>query len=122
MDTTCQEMDSDCSSFVADDAGEIRSEDRFALVIAHGGTCFAWFLAPLVVYFLKRDSSRRVAYEALQALLWSALGSIAAMATCGLAIPVFLVWHVLGAVCALGGRSFKYPLVAEVAHKHVYGW
>src|SRR6202012_2772508 len=97
---------------------EVRSEDRFALVLAHGGTCFAWFLAPLVVYFLKRDSSRRVAYEALQALLWSGLGTIVSLATCGLAIPVFLVWHLLGAVCALGGRSFNYPRVAEVAHQH----
>ena len=97
------------------------AEDRFALVLAHGGTCFAWFMAPLVVYFLKRESSRRVAYEALQALLWSALGSIVAFATCGLAIPVFLAWHVLGAVRALEGRPFEYPLVAEVARKHVYG-
>jgi uncharacterized Tic20 family protein len=97
------------------------SEDRFALVLAHGGTCFAWFLAPMVVYLLKRDSSRRVAYEALQALLWSALGSIVAIATCGLAIPVFLVWHVIGAVRAFQGRRFEYPLVAEVARKHVYG-
>jgi uncharacterized Tic20 family protein len=97
------------------------SENRLALVIAHGGTFFAWFLAPLAIYLLKRDSSPRVAYEALQALLWSALGSIVALATCGLAIPVFLVWHLLGALRALDGRSFEYPLVAEVARRHVYG-
>jgi uncharacterized Tic20 family protein len=96
-------------------------EDRFALVLAHGGTCFAWFLAPMIVYLLKRDSSRRVAYEALQALLWSALGTLVAIATCGLAIPVFLVWHVLGAIRACEGRPFEYPLVAEVAWTHVYG-
>lgn len=75
----------------------------------------------MVVYLLKRESSRRVAYEALQALLWSALGTIVAVATCGLAIPVFLVWHVIGAVRALEGRPFDYPLVADVARKHVYG-
>jgi uncharacterized Tic20 family protein len=109
MDTTFQDRDSSTS------------EDRFALVLAHGGTCFAWFLAPMVVYLLKRESSRAVAYEALQSLLWSALGSIAAVVTCGLAIPVFLVWHVLGAVRTLQGRPFEYPLVAEIARKHVYG-
>jgi uncharacterized Tic20 family protein len=97
------------------------SEDRCALIVAHGGTCFAWFLAPMLVYLLKRESSRRVAYEALQALLWSALGTIVAVATCGLAIPVFLVWHVIGALRAFEGRPFDYPLVAEVARKHVYG-
>ncbi len=98
----------------------LRDEDRIALLIAHGGTCFAWFLAPLVVYLLKRDSSRRVAYEAFQALLWSALGTVAAVATCGLAIPVFLVWHLLGALRAYEGRPFEYPLVAEAARRHVY--
>jgi uncharacterized Tic20 family protein len=103
------------------DRDSTSSDDRLALVLAHGGTCFAWFLAPLVVYLLKRESSPRVAYEALQALLWSALGSIVAIATCGLAIPVFLVWHVLGAIRALEGRPFAYPLVAEIAHKSVYG-
>jgi uncharacterized Tic20 family protein len=103
------------------DRDSTSSDDRLALVLAHGGTCFAWFLAPLAVYLLKRESSRRVAYESLQALLWSALGSVVAIATCGLAIPVFLVWHVLGAIRALEGRPFEYPLVAEIARKHVYG-
>src|SRR3984957_6507598 len=97
-----------------DDRDVSTQEDRLALVLAHGGTCFAWFLAPLLVYLLKRESSRRVACEALQALLWSALGTIVAVATCGLAIPVFLVWHVIGALRAFEGRPFDYPLVAEV--------
>src|SRR5580658_8024265 len=111
MDTLLQDQDRDSTT----------SEDRLALLIAHGGTCFAWFLAPLIVYLLKRESSRRVAYESLQALLWSALGTIASLATCGLAIPVFLVWHVIGAVRALSGQPFDYPLVADAARKHVYG-
>lgn len=114
MDTLFQDTDTPSTSSTS-------GEDRFALVLAHGGTCFAWFLAPLVVYLLKRESSRRVAYEALQALLWSALGSVVAIATCGLAIPVFLAWHVIGAVRALSGQRFEYPLVADVARKHVYG-
>ena len=110
-------------TFYQDDDRTLPSNngDRLALVIAHGGTFFAWFLAPLLVYLLKRDSSRRVAYEALQALLWSALGSVVAIATCGLAIPVFLVWHLIGAVKALNGQPYEYPLVADVARRHVYG-
>jgi uncharacterized Tic20 family protein len=104
-----------------EDRPSLRSDDRTALVIAHGGTCFAWFLAPLVVYIVKRESSPRVAYEALQALLWSLLGSLVALLTCGLAIPVFLAWHVIGAVRALQGRAFDYPLVADAARRQVYG-
>lgn len=110
-------------AMVLEDSNDLAptSDNRLALAIAHGGTCFAWFLAPLLVYLLKRDASPRVAYESLQALLWSALGSIVAIATCGLAIPVFLVWHVLGALKALDGKPFDYPLVAETARRHVYG-
>src|SRR5580700_3205362 len=96
-------------------------EDRLALVLAHGGTCFAWFLAPLLVYIVKRESSPRVAYESLQALLWSLLGSLVALLTCGLAIPVFLAWHVIGAVRAFEGKPYDYPFVADVARRQVYG-
>jgi uncharacterized Tic20 family protein len=102
-------------------APETRSEDKIARVIAHGGTVVAWFLAPLVVYLVKRDSSRAVAYEALQALLWSILGTLVSLATCGLAIPVFLVWHLVGAIRAIEGRRFDYPLVDGIARRHVYG-
>jgi uncharacterized protein len=119
MDTHFQ--DSDADSPIGDFQGSQAKDDRLALALAHGGTCFAWFFAPLVVYLLKRNSSRHVAFEALQALLWSGLGSIAAFATCGLAIPVFLVWHVIGAVRALEGQPFNYPLVADLARKQVYG-
>jgi uncharacterized Tic20 family protein len=99
----------------------LRSEDRMALVLAHGGTCFAWFLAPLFVFIIKRESSPRVAYESMQALLWSLFGSLVALLTCGLAIPVFLVWHIVGAVKAFEGKRFDYPIVAEIARKQVYG-
>ena len=96
------------------------SPDRIALVIAHGGTVFAWFFAPLLVYLLKRDD-REVACEALQSLLWSLLGTFVSLATCGLAIPIFLCWHVVAAIRALQGVRYEYPLVGDVARRHVYG-
>jgi uncharacterized membrane protein len=96
------------------------AQDRLALVIAHGGTVFAWFFAPLLVYLLRRDS-REVACEALQSLLWSLLGTCVSLATCGLALPVFLCWHVIAALRALDGVPYEYPLVGDVARRHVYG-
>ena len=33
------------------------SNERLAAAIAHGGTCVAWFVAPLVVYLIERDRS-----------------------------------------------------------------
>jgi uncharacterized protein len=92
------------------------SHERLAVLIAHAGTLFAWFLAPLVVYLLKRNESRYVEFHALQSLLWSLMGTLVAMATCGAAIPVFLVWHLVAAYRASEGVDYEYPIVGEIAH------
>jgi uncharacterized membrane protein len=73
----------------------------------------AWFLAPLTVFLLRRGD-RHVEFHALQSLLWSAAGTVAALATCGFAIPVFMVWHLLAAVKTANGEEYEYPLVGDV--------
>lgn len=96
------------------------SDERLAAFVAHAGTAVAWFLAPLLVYLLKRNDSKYVAEQALAALLWSILGTVLAALTCGLAIPVFLAFHLIAAVRALRGEPYLYPLVGESARKTVY--
>ena len=91
--------------------------ERIAAAIAHAGTCVAWFLAPLLVYLIERDRSAYASRQALGALLWAAFGTIVSFATCGLAIPVFLVVHLYAAFQALDGREFEYPLVTSVVQK-----
>jgi uncharacterized Tic20 family protein len=91
--------------------------ERIAAALAHGGTCVAWFFAPLLVWAIERDRSRFVAHQALQALLWSAFGTLVSLATCGLAIPLFMVFHVYAAICVLDGRDYEYPLVGDLAKK-----
>jgi uncharacterized Tic20 family protein len=91
--------------------------ERIAAAIAHGGTCVAWFFAPLVVYVIEKDRSPWATHQALQALLWSAFGTIVSLATCGLAIPLFLAVHIYAAVKALDGEGFEYPLVGDLAKK-----
>jgi len=93
------------------------SNERLAAAIAHGGTCFAWFLAPLVVYAIERDRSAYASHQAMQALLWSAFGTLVSVATCGLAIPVFMVFHVYAAIRSLDGEAYEYPVVGELARK-----
>jgi uncharacterized membrane protein len=89
--------------------------DRIAVLVAHGGTVFAWFLAPLVVYLVKRGDSRYVEFHALQSLLWSLAGTLVALATFGFAIPIFLVWHIVAAVKTARGESYEYPIVGDIA-------
>lgn len=97
------------------------SSERVAAVVAHAGTVVAWFFAPLVVYLVLPRSSQWARFQALQSLLWSLFGTVVSLATCGLAIPVFLVWHVMAAIKTLGGDEYAYPLVAGAAHRAVYG-
>jgi uncharacterized Tic20 family protein len=96
---------------------ETTSNERIAAAIAHGGTCVAWFLAPLLVYLIERDRSAYASRQALQALLWSGFGTLVSLATCGLAIPVFMAFHIYAAVQVLEGKEYEYPLVGDLARK-----
>jgi uncharacterized Tic20 family protein len=91
--------------------------ERIAAAIAHGGTVVAWFFAPLCVYLIERGRSPWAAHQAMQALLWSGFGTLVSVATCGLAIPFFMVFHVYAAVRALDGEGYEYPLVGDLARK-----
>lgn len=97
------------------------SSERVAATIAHAGTVVAWFLAPLVVYLVLPRDSRWARFHALQSLLWSLFGTVVSLATCGVAIPVFLVWHVIAAFKTMSGDEYEYPLVGDAARRAVYG-
>ena len=91
--------------------------ERIAAAIAHAGTCLAWFLAPLTVWLIERGRSSYAEHQALQALLWSGFGTIVSLATCGLAIPLFMAFHVYAAIRALEGEAYEYPIVGDLARK-----
>jgi uncharacterized Tic20 family protein len=91
--------------------------ERISAAIAHAGTLVSWFLAPLVVYFLERDRSEFASRNAMQALLWSGFGTLVSAATCGVAIPVFMAFHVYAAMKAWNGESYEYPLVGAIARR-----
>lgn len=86
--------------------------ERIIAAFAHGGTVFAWFLAPLVVYLLTRRESPRVARHAREALLWSAVGTLLGLVTFGLALPVFMVFHLLAAWRVYHGEPARYPILS----------
>ncbi len=88
--------------------------ERVAATLAHGGTVFAWFLAPLVVYLVARGQSPRVERHALEALLWSVAGTLLGLVTFGLAVPVFLVFHLVVAWKAYHGQAVRYPILSEL--------
>lgn len=89
------------------------AHDRALAALAHGGTLLAWFLAPLIVYVHARGTSEWLERQARDALIWSAIGTAVSMATCGLALPFFAVFHVIAAVKAYAGEHYRYPLLGD---------
>ena len=91
------------------------NNDRTAAIVAHAGTWFAWFLAPLLVWLIRRGESRYAEFHALQALLWSIFGTIVSAVTCGVAIPVFLAFHLYAAWKIYKGEEYEYPIAGDLA-------
>ncbi|HEY2365209.1 MAG TPA: hypothetical protein VGH87_02445, partial [Polyangiaceae bacterium] len=81
----------------------------------------AWFLAPLLVWVLRRGESRYAEFHALQALLWSIFGTVVSAVTCGVAIPVFLAFHMYAAWKIYKGEEYEYPIAGELARGMVSG-
>jgi len=124
------------------DPVSVTSEERTWGMLAHllAGVAlftglFSW-LPPLVVWLIKRDQSRFVAFHALQSfyfqLLWLAvmavLGGIAfalVFVLIGLLllplvaslICVPMIWSVVAAVKANNGEWYQYPLAGQWALK-----
>ena len=97
------------------------NNDRLAAIVAHAGTWFAWFFAPLLVWILRRGESRYAEFHALQALLWSIFGTVVSALTCGVAIPVFLAFHLYAAWKIYKGEEYEYPIAGELARGMVSG-
>ena len=95
--------------------------ERLAATIAHGGTAVAWFLcAP------HRIPCPSAGFP-VGALPRAAVASLVALGhprqrllTCGLAIPIFLGWHIVAAFKTLNSGGYSYPLVGEAAQRAVY--
>ncbi|HWL88997.1 MAG TPA: DUF4870 domain-containing protein [Polyangiaceae bacterium] len=98
----------------------LATNDKLAVLLAHGGTFVAWLLAPLIVYLIKKDESKHIEFHALQSLLWSISGTLLSLATCGLAIPLFMIFHGIAVWKTLEGVEYEYPLVGSFARKLVY--
>jgi uncharacterized membrane protein len=92
-----------------------RTVGTVAAVIAHAGAFFGWFLVPLCVWLLQRKRNRFGEFHALQAMLWSLAGTLVTGATCGLALPVFLGFHLWAAVKVLREEDYEYPIIGDFA-------
>lgn len=117
-------------------------DDRLWAMLSYLLAFIASFIAPLIIYLVKKDSSRYVAFHALQSLLLHAAAAVVgiacfvAAAVFGmlgplvlLAIPLFLVQLAVGiglmvllivaAIKSFGGEWYEIPYVGRIARRQV---
>ncbi len=111
--------------------GGASSDERPLAAIAYLGGAFISFLVPLVIYFIKKDQSRFVAFHALQAMIFHIviiigllIGFMLTFVLIGfLILPVVgilsLVFSVLAALAASRGEWYELPLVGPWARRQV---
>lgn len=94
--------------------GETTPEDRTFALAAHLLAFIAPIIGPLVVYFIKKDSSRFVAYHALQATIFQLIAYIIGGATCGIGL-LLMILSIMAALKANKGEwDEPYPLIGSV--------
>ena len=108
--------------------GPTTSQERTWGLLGHLASLFMSIVGPLVVYVLKKDESKFVAFHALQQLIFDAILLpvilIIAVVTCGFgAVLVFvpLVFQIIAALRANDGEYYELPVAGAIARKSVYG-
>ena len=112
---------------MAEDGTWLVRDDRTMAMLAHLLTIFTGFIGPLVIYIIKKDQSRFVAFHALQALYFSIAVAVASIiAAISMLIMIgfcllpalgigALIYPIILALKANEGRWDKYWLVGEWA-------
>jgi uncharacterized Tic20 family protein len=110
---------------------EITQDDRTMAMLAYILGIFTGFVGPLVIWLIKKDQSRFVAYHSMQALMFHAaitigyvLSSFLMMVAIGfLTYPAFgilsLVFSIIAGMAANKGEWYEIPLVGKFARQQV---
>lgn len=94
------------------------SDDKTMALLSHILTIVAGFLAPLIIYLIKKDQSAFVTHHAKESLNFQITVFIIAIALIITVIGIFLVWIVaiisfvfviIATIRASEGKLYKYP-------------
>ena len=108
---------------------QISQEERTMAMLAYILGIFTGFLGPLVIWLMKKDQSKFVAFHGIQALILHAvvvigyiLSSFLMFLLIGfLTYPAFfilgLVYSILAGMAANRGEWYDIPVIAKTAHQ-----
>lgn len=108
---------------------ELTSDDKTMAMLSHVGTAILGWLAPLIIYLMKKDQSKFVAFHALQSLFFQLImivvHMVVATPTCGLGVlvtwPLAVIYAVIIGLKANKGEWAEYAGVAGWARNSVFG-
>ncbi|MFT5679808.1 MAG: putative Tic20 family protein [Myxococcota bacterium] len=90
--------------------GSTTSNERGLAMVAHIAALVLPVVGPILIYFIKKDDSKFVAYHAVQAAAFQVISYLIAGATCGFGL-VLLILPIVWAVKAYNGEWTGYPLI-----------
>ena len=93
--------------------GDTSSDDRTWAMLSHVSTFVLPIFGPLIIYLIKKDTSRFAAYHALQALVFQVIAALLSGATCGIGLLLLIV-PIVWAVKANNGEWAGYPLLEGI--------
>lgn len=86
-------------------------------MLCHLLAIFSGFLAPLIIYLIKKDEDKFVAFHSLQAIYFELLAIPFAMITCGLGSIVVIIFNIIALTRANNGEWYEYPIAGAWARK-----
>ena len=107
----------------------LSQDDRTMAMLAYLLGIFTGFIGPLVIWLIKKDTSKFVAFHAMQALVLHAVVNIGYILSAillvvligGLMLPVFsvlgLVFSILAGIAANKGEWYEIPVIGKYAHQ-----
>ncbi len=106
--------------------GEITQDEKTLATIACVLVIFTHWIGPLIIYFIKKDQSKFVAYYALQATILGAVVTVLYMCsaftifiTFGLGAILGLVFGIISALAANKGEWYEMPVIGKFAKQQV---
>lgn len=96
--------------------GKLKSDEKQMAMFAHIGCIFLGFVAPLIIWMMKKDESRFIEKHAKEALNFSITAAIIIMGgslLCGLGllyVPVAAIFNIIAGMAANKGESYNYPM------------
>ena len=79
-------------------------------MLAHLGILVAGFIAPLVIWQIKKDESDFVARHGKEGLNFCITWYVITIATCGMAGFVMMILAIIAGLAANRGEEYQYPL------------